>query len=55
MAEIRDTTEEYDNTHGKPGPDHKPLSEDEQWGQNLNPVRETPLPSKNLQKVGGGE
>lgn len=55
MADIRDTTEEYDAKHGKPGPDHTPRSPDEQWGQSLNPVRDTPNAAKNLKQVGGGE
>lgn len=53
MPEPKDTTEEYDAKHGKPGPDHDPRSEDEQWGGSLNPVRETPLPAKGLKQVGG--
>lgn len=53
MAEMKDTIEEYDSKHGKPGPDHTPVSQNEQWGESLNPVRETPTPSKNLKQVGG--
>ena len=50
--EVKDPIETYDSTHGKPGPDHKPMSEAEEWGTDLNPVRETETPFKNTKAVG---
>lgn len=36
------------------GADHKPLSEQEAWGTNLNPVRETPSPFGAMRQGGAG-
>lgn len=44
--------DEYDSKHGSPGPDHKPLSDSEAWGTDLNPVKEGAVPYKNAKKVG---
>lgn len=51
---VRDTTEEYDRAHGDPckTPDRPNISEADEWGTSLNPVRETPLAGKNLKDVG---
>lgn len=50
MAETKE--DEYDAQHGKPGPDHKPVSPNEQWGESQNPVRSDSLPARNLRDVG---
>ena len=42
-----------DTYKSPPGPDHKPLSSNEQWGEDKNPVEHTPMPGRNLKKVGG--
>jgi len=46
--------DEYDRKHGAPEktPDAPKLTEDEAWGNKLNPVRETPLAGTNLKDVG---
>jgi hypothetical protein len=51
--EPKDPSEQYDNEHGKPTGGTPNVPENEQWGQDLNPVRETPLAGKGLNKVGG--
>ena len=52
--EGRDVIEEYDSKHGKPEatPDKPNISPDDEWGEKLNPVRETPNAAKNLAQVG---
>lgn len=52
MVEPKDPIDDYDTSHGKPGADHEQRTPDEQWGENLNPVRDTALPAKNLKAVG---
>jgi len=49
-----DPIEAYDQKHGRPEatPDKPSLSEAEEWGTDLNPLRETPLAGKNLTNVG---
>jgi hypothetical protein len=52
--EPQDPIEAYDSKHGRPEatPDKPGLSEADEWGTALNPVRETSTPHKNLQQVG---
>lgn len=40
-----------DEYYGKYKPDSS--TPDEKWGENLNPLRETPLPASGLKSVGG--
>jgi hypothetical protein len=47
-----DPIDAYDSKHGKPAPDAPVISEDDAWGNKLNPVRETPLAGSNLKAVG---
>lgn len=51
MAETQE--DEYDAQHGKPGADHQPVAPNEQWGETQNPVRNDPLPARNLKQMGG--
>ena len=52
--EPKDPIEAYDATHGKPEAtaQDQGASVDEQWGESLNPVRETPLAATGLKSVG---
>lgn len=54
MADPQDPIEQYDSQHGDPckTPDKPNQSPDEAWGENLNPVRETPNAAKGLKTVG---
>ena len=47
-----DPIDTFDAAHGKPDNGTPKLSEEDAWGTNLNPVRETPNPAKNLQEHG---
>jgi hypothetical protein len=49
--EPKDPSQEYDNQHGKPDGGTPNVSVDEQWGERLNEVRETPNAAKGLSKV----
>lgn len=56
MADNQQTeVDKYDGQHGRPEatPDMPQMGQDDLYGTRLNPVRETPSPFKNLQKVGG--
>jgi len=44
-----DPNAEHEN---KIGPDHGPISPADQWGEKLNPLRETPEPWSNLRDGG---
>jgi hypothetical protein len=48
-GEPTDPIETFDASHGRPEQGPPKLSEEEAWGTNLNPVRETAQPAKNLQ------
>lgn len=50
--EDKDPIDEYDRQHGKPDAGAPKLSDNDAWGNNLNPVRETPLAGTNLRDVG---
>lgn len=52
MAEPKDTEQEYDAKHGAPNGGTPSVPADEQWGEKLNPVRETPVAAKNLSQAG---
>lgn len=54
MAEPRDPLDEYDAQHGTPGamPDKPKISHEDEWGENVNPVRQTPEAYRNLRKPG---
>ena len=53
MANEQTPKEKYDSVHGSPDgvPDCKPMSPDQEWGESLNPVRETPLAGTGLREV----
>lgn len=52
-----ETTEvdKYDRAHGDPakGKDMPPVTQDQAYGESLNPVRNPPAPFKDMKKVGG--
>ena len=45
---MKDPLDDYDRANGKPDNGPPKLSEDEQWGGKLNPVRETPMAGTGL-------
>lgn len=49
--EPKDPSQEYDNKHGAPDGGTPNVPVDEQWGESLNKVRETPNAAKGLTKV----
>lgn len=49
---VKDPLDEYDRAHGKPDNGPPKLNENEAWGSNLNPVRETPMAGSGLKQVG---
>jgi hypothetical protein len=49
--EPKDPQEQYDSKHGAPNGGTPSVPVEEQWGGNLNPVRETPQSGKNLKGV----
>ena len=49
--EPKDPSQEYDNKHGVPTGGTPSVPVEEQWGENLNKVRETPSSAKGLNKV----
>lgn len=53
-GEPKDPIDAYDSQHGNPAskPDRPSLSDNDAWGSNLNPVRETPLAGSGLKSVG---
>jgi hypothetical protein len=54
IPEGQDSDDAYDRAHGKPGPTGKPsITQAEEFGEKLNPVRETETPFKNTKAVGG--
>lgn len=54
IPEGQDSDDAYDRAHGKPGPTGKPsITPAEEWGEKLNPVRETETPFAGMNKVGG--
>lgn len=50
--EPTDPIDEYDRKHGTPDSTIPKVSENDAWGSNLNPVRETPLAGTGLKEVG---
>jgi hypothetical protein len=52
--EPKDPIEAYDAAHGDPSktPAAPALSEADEWGTKLNPVRDTPLAGTGLKQVG---
>lgn len=54
MANEENPVDVYDRAHGDPSktPDAPRISEEDKWGTNLNPVRETPNSTKGLKSVG---
>ncbi len=55
MADETTKVDEYDRQHGDPakGKDMPPVTQDQAYGESLNPVRNPPPPYTNTKKVGG--
>lgn len=51
-GEPQDPIDAYDSAHGKMGDSIPKISEDQAWGESLNPVRENHTSFKNLKDVG---
>jgi len=52
--EPKDPIDAYDSAHGRPEatPDRPNISPADEFGEKLNPVRDTPLAGTNLNQVG---
>jgi hypothetical protein len=50
--ETKTAIDEFDAKHGTPGADHKPMTEEQEFGTNQNPLRETVEPWSKLEQVG---
>lgn len=52
IGENETSDDAYDRKHGSQTPDKPNINPNDEWGENLNPVRETPSPFKNTGSVG---